>query len=554
MVAKNKTGARLVVECLKRQGVEYVFGIPGAKIDAVFDALADGDAPRLIVCRHEQNAAFMAACVGRLTGRPGVVLVTSGPGVSNLATGLITATTEGDPMVALAGAVPRAMALKQTHQSMDNVSFARPLTKSSVEVIVPETIPEVLSNAFRLAARPRGGATFVSLPQDVLAEEVSGSDWEATIDGPLGPAPVASVREAAARISGAKQPVLLLGLEASKPDHAESVRRLLEKFPVATVQTFEAAGMLSRELAPYFVGRVGLFRNQPGDQLLESADVVMTVGFSPVEYDPEVWNAENRLDIVHVDNTPTTVGKRYHPRLELIGGIAETLDALTEQLPAREDVGDRGFVDRLKAEMDAGLAESLQRPSSPIHPLRFIHDLQSQINDNTTVISDVGSHYMWLARHLYCYRPRHLLFSNGQQTLGVALPWAIAASLVRPKEQVISISGDGGFLFSAMELETAVRERRRFVHFVWRDGSYNMVAVQEKMKYGRTSGVQFGPVDLVQFAESFGAKGIALETADDIIPALQEGQAFDGPVLIDVPIDYGDNATLFANIDAFAGH
>lgn len=550
----SQTGAQLVVDCLRRHGVEYVFGIPGAKIDAVFDALADVDSPRLIVCRHEQNAAFMAACVGRLTGRPGVALVTSGPGVSNLATGLITATTEGDPMVALGGAVPRAMALKQTHQSMDNVGFARPLTKSSVEVNVPETIPEVLANAFRAATSPRGGAAFVSLPQDVLALEVPRTDGEAHAETELGPAPAGAIERAAAKIAGAERPVLLLGLGSSSPTNAAAVRRLLSRFPLATIETYEAAGVLSRELARHFVGRVGLFRNQPGDALLADADLVLTVGFNPVEYDPEVWNAENRLDVIHLDDTEMTAGLKYHPQLELRGGIAATLDALASGLPPRDDVATPERVAELRRELNAGVEASLARPAKPIHPLRFIHDLQSHVDDATTVISDVGSHYMWLARHLYCYEPRHLLFSNGQQTLGVALPWAIATSLVRSDERVVSISGDGGFLFSAMELETAVREGSRFVHFVWRDGSYNMVAAQEQMKYGRTSGVDLGPVDLLPFAESFGARGLRVESADDLLPILREAQTYDGPVLVDVPIDYSENAGLFEMTDAHHGH
>ena len=193
-------------------------------------------------------------------------------------------------------------------------------------------------------------------------------------------------------------------------------------------------------------------------------------------------------------------------------------------------------------------------PASPIHPLRFIHDLQSVVDDNTTVISDIGSHYMWLARHLYCYQPRHLLFSNGQQTLGVALPWAMATTLVRPNENVISISGDGGFLFSAMELETAVREKLHFVHFIWRDGTYNMVAAQEEMKYGRTSGITFGGIDVVKFAESFGAHGIALRGADEILPALKKAQTMPGPVLIDVPIDYRHNMAMFKTTDPHRGN
>lgn len=551
---ENRKAARLVVECLQEQGVEYVFGIPGAKIDAVFDALHGISKPRLIVCRHEQNATFMAACIGRLTGTPGVVIATSGPGVSNLATGLITATTEGDPLVALGGAVPRAMKLKQTHQSMDNVGFATPLTKSSVEVEVAASIPEVLANAFREACRPRPGATFVSLPQDVLAEEVSVEPIRLDAGGVAGPAPHDRIAEAAALLQEARRPVLFLGLGASTPANVAAVHRLLAHRPMPTIETFEAAGALSRELAEYFVGRVGLFRNQPGDHLLGEADLVLTVGFDPVEYDPEVWNAEGRLEIVHLADEPLVVGHRYCPRLELSGDIAATLDELRGLLPARSRVEDPSGLARLRARLDEGVEEALARPSHPVHPLRFIHDLQTRIDENTTVISDVGSHYMWLARHLYSYRARHLLFSNGQQTLGVALPWAMAASLARPHEKVISVSGDGGFLFSAMELETAVREKCNFVHFVWRDGHYNMVAEQEQSKYGRTTGVDFGKIDLVGFAESFGARGFALGSADELLPVLDEAQSLEGPVLIDVPIDYSDNPKLFEMTDVDGGH
>ncbi|MEM9659606.1 MAG: acetolactate synthase AlsS, partial [Planctomycetota bacterium] len=428
------------------------------------------------------------------------------------------------------------------------------VAKSSVEAIVPESIPEIVENAFRTAISPRAGAVFVSLPQDVLADPTT---VEATAPSePIiqGSADAGVVEQAAAKLKAARLPVLLLGMEASQPTNTAAVRRLLAKFPIATIETFEAAGVLSRDLVPYFVGRVGLFRNQPGDRLLQSADLVLTVGFSPVEYDPEVWNAEQRLEIMHLDSIGATVGSKYRPLQELTGGIAATIDSLTDALPRRHELPNQEWIATLRSDLDAGKAEASGNAGTPIHPLTFIGELQAAIDDETTVISDVGSHYMWLARHLYCFQPRHLLFSNGQQTLGVALPWAIATTLVRPQERVISISGDGGFLFSAMELETAVREKRRFVHFVWRDGSYDMVAAQEKMKYGRAYGVDFGPVDLVKFAESFGARGMTIAGAGVLEPALREAQAMECPVLVDVPIDYSDNAALFELTDAHGGH
>ncbi|MPT21892.1 MAG: acetolactate synthase AlsS, partial [Starkeya sp.] len=201
------------------------------------------------------------------------------------------------------------------------------------------------------------------------------------------------------------------------------------------------------------------------------------------------------------------------------------------------------------------LAEgAAKRGGVPIHPMRLVHDLQQFLSDDVTVCLDMGSFHLWIARYMYSFRPRQLLISNGQQTLGVALPWAIAASLVRPSEKVLSVSGDGGFLFSAMELETAVRLGTNIVHMVWIDGSYDMVKIQEEMKYGRGSGVEFGPIDYVKYAEAFGAKGVMIRSPDDILPVLKKAFETPGPVIIGVHVDYSDNAKLFAQARENAFH
>lgn len=549
----TRTGAQLLIECLQNEGVRYIFGIPGAKVDAIFDALADGG-PELILCRHEQNAAFMAACVGRLTESPGVVLVTSGPGVCNLTTGLATATTEGDPVVAFGGAVPRSMQLKATHQSLDNVSVMKAITKRSVEVVVAETIPEVVQNAFRTASGARGGATFVSLPQDVLTGSTAIMAWKPVAASRPGAASVDSLEAAVQHIEDAKQPVLFLGLEASRPRNTQAIRAFLKRHPIATVMSYEAAGTISRDLVHLFAGRVGLFSNQPGDRLLEAADLVITVGFDPVEYDPAAWNGSNVLKIVHIDEIPPQIDQCYRPAVELLGDIADTFQELKGRLKPWNEIPRADVVQKLHAELDADVARGATLDGYPVHPLRFIHDLRASLDDDVTVVCDIGSHYMWMARHFYSYEPRHLLFSNGQQTLGVALPWAIAATLVRPRKKVVSISGDGGFLFSAMELENAVRLRANFVHFVWRDGSYDMVGSQERMKYGREFGVRFGSVDLVKFAESFGATGFEIGHPDELIPTLNKALSMPGPVLVDVPIDYSENDVLFSTVHANKVH
>ena len=323
--------AQRVVETLAAYGVRYIFGVPGAKIDSVFDALADGG-PELVVCRHEQNAAFMAAAVGRLTGTPGVALVTSGPGTTNLATGLITATTEQDPMVAICGAVQRADRLKRTHQSMDAVAALKPFTKYTGEVNDPDNVPEAVANAIRIALTPPRGAAAVVLPADVLAAaHVSGN--RRTIAGTgAGAAPADRITQAVNLIRAAQRPVLFVGIRVGEPEPCAALRELLAVTDLPVVETFQAAGVVSRELEDHFVGRVGLFRNQPGDILIGHADVVVTVGFDPVEYDPRLWNSDPARTLIHIDEVPADIDNHYQPTLELRGDIAATLTELIRPL------------------------------------------------------------------------------------------------------------------------------------------------------------------------------------------------------------------------------
>ncbi len=543
-MTKPRNGAELLVQCLEEQGVQYIFGIPGAKVDTIFDVLAD-HGPRLILCRHEQNAAFMAGMVGLLSGTPGVCLVTSGPGVTNLTTGLSTATCDGYPVVALGGNVRRGMRHIKTHQCLDNVGVMQPVTKYAVEVYDGNSIPEVVVNAFRQSAMPPLGASFISLPQDVLAGPVDAAPIEFFHPGGEGAFSVGAVEKAAAIINSAKKPVVFAGVSANRPEVTQALRRLLNDYPMPFVNTYQASGALSRELFNCYAGSLGIFQNQPGDRLLRKADVVITVGFDPVEYDPETWNKGREGTIISIDNHVPVIDRYYQPEIELLGEIATTIDELAHHLrPRDDDPTANPFVLEVQDALLKAKVLGAEKSDFPLHPLRVIYELRNLLTDDVTVICDVGSIYVWMARYFNSYEPRRLLFSNGQQTLGVGLPWAIAATLARPGEKVVSMSGDGGFLFSAMELETAVREKCSLVHLVWRDGSYDMVKIQQKLKYGRSFGVEFGKVDIVKFAEAFGATGLRIDKADEITPVLSKALDLTGPVLVDVPIDYRDNQTL----------
>lgn len=541
----QQNGAQLVVRALEAQGVTHVFGIPGAKIDAVFNALVDSKI-QTVVCRHEQNAAMIAGGIGRMTGKAGVAIATSGPGVSNLVTGLATANSEGDPVVALGGAVSTSETLKQLHQTMDAVAICKPVTKFCATVAASDTVSEVMANAFRAAESGRPGAAYVNLPKDIMAAPCAHDVLPIPAYSGLGPAESAATAEAARLINSAENPVVLLGLLASKPANALALRDFIGKNHLPVVGTFQAAGAVAAHLFENFGGRVGQLANQPGDRLLDSADVVITIGYDPVEYPPGDWNRNSARKLIHIDVLPADLDNSYRPYVELTGDIASTLNVLTPQLTRTHPSDLASMILKAIAAERAELSrESATRSGTPIHPLRLVAELQPFLSSDVTLCSDMGSFHLWLARHLYSFKARQILISNGQQTLGVALPWAIAASIVRPSEKVVAISGDGGFLFSAMELETAVRLKANIVQLVWIDGTYDMVATQEVIKYGRKSGIAFGPVDLVKYAEAFGAAGKMIRTPDEIAPVIKEALNHAGPIIVGVHVDYRDNHKLF---------
>lgn len=540
-------GADLVVDSLINHDVKYVFGIPGAKIDRVFDTLED-KGPQLIVSRHEQNATFMAQGIGRITGKPGVVIATSGPGISNLATGLVTATAEGDPVLAIGGQVKRSDLLKRSHQSMNNVAMLEPITKYSAEVQDANTLSETIANAYRRAKSGKPGASFISIPQDVTDSPVSVKAIKPLTAPKLGSASVEDINYLAQAIRNAVLPVLLLGNGASDEKVTASIRKLLESVKLPVVETFQGAGIVSRELEEEtFFGRVGLFRNQPGDMLLKKSDLVIAIGYDPIEYEARNWNAEISARVIVIDVAQAEIDTYFQPERELIGNIADTIDLL---LPAVNGYalpqGSVEYLQNLKKNLDGDIKFDRQSKEGLVHPLDVIDILQDQAKDDMTVTVDVGSHYIWMARYFKSYEARHLLFSNGMQTLGVALPWAISAALVRPNKTVLSVSGDGGFLFSAQELEVAVRLKLPIVHMIWNDGRYNMVEFQEEMKYGRSAGVQLGDVDFVKYAEAFGAKGYRVDSKESFKETFEQAikESANGPVLIDIPIDYKDNGRL----------
>ncbi|KAK9367156.1 thiamine diphosphate-binding protein [Lipomyces kononenkoae] len=544
--------ATIVVESLYNAGVRLVFGIPGAKVDAIFDALVDHPAIKLVVCRHEQNAAFMAAAVGRITGCPGVCIATSGPGASNLTTGLATATTEGDPVVAIIGAVSRLQSTKRTHQSMKALEVLGPISKKAIGINVEDQVAEVMLDAFRVARSYPRGASVVSLPLDV-AKGISkiAAFPSMTFNLPdVGPSPLSCIETVGRLIEQANLPVLFLGMRSTAPQVVAAIRTFLEQHPMPVVETFQAAGAVSKELVNLFYGRVGLFRNQPGDKLLAKSDLILTVGYDPTEYDANLWNVQGNLRIVHIDYQPCDFERHYWPVAELVGSIKHNIIGLAANIRTSAYVQSE-ICRSLYDEFHSWTTTAISEGNSLVHPLHFISCLQRFVSPTTTITCDVGTVYIYMMRYFFAYEPGKFLTSNGQQTLGVALPWAIAATLVQDppcSEKVISLSGDGGFMFSSQELSTAVQQKCNITHFIWNDGHYNMVEFQEELKYGRSSGIALGGVDFVKFAEAFDAKGFRIRSGDELETVMKEALAYEGVSIVDVSIDYSHTQDLASRV------
>jgi acetolactate synthase I/II/III large subunit len=403
---KVQIGAELVVRALEDQGVTHVFGVPGAKIDAVFNALVESKI-KTVVCRHEQNAAFIAGGIGRMTGKAGVAIATSGPGVSNLTTGLATANSEGDPVVALGGAVGTADALKQIHQTMDAVSIIKPVTKYSVTAGAPDQVSEVMANAFRAAESGRPGAAYVNLPKDVMSAPCAHDPLLLPAFAGPGPADSKAIKEAAHLINAADNPVILLGMLSSRPANAEALQPFLIKGNLPVVGTFQAAGAVGALAFENFGGRVGQLANQPADRLLDSADLIITIGYNPVEYWPAEWNVNTKRKIIHIDVLQADLDNSYQPHIELTGDIAQTLRALEPQISrSKKSALSANMLAAIAAERDHLAAASAKRSGNPVHPLRLVHELKQLMTSDMTVCLDMGSFHLWIARYLYSFRAR----------------------------------------------------------------------------------------------------------------------------------------------------
>lgn len=540
--------AELLVRCLENEGVDLVFGLPGEETLELTDALL-GSRTRFIEARHEQGAAFMADVYGRLSGKAGVCLSTLGPGATNLLTGVADAFLDRAPLVAITGQASLNRRHKESHQYIDVMSMFKPVTKWSASIPKAEVIPEAVRKAFKIAQTEKPGATHLELPEDVAEEQIGDASQlqPLFVQAPVMPEPSpAQVARAVRTISGAQRPVILAGNGVIRSRAHEAVRQFARRVHIPVLHTFMAKGTLP-DSEPLSLYTIGLLARDYTSAVMEQADVVIAIGYDFVEYAPCFWNPHRDKRIVHIDGSPAEVDEHYIVEVGLLGDLRHSLDLIGAAVPPFDLSW--SSISR-KTVLDGFEAEVAGSPSWPLRPQHLMRELRAALRPDDLVVCDVGAHKLWMARMFPCEVPNSCIISNGFAAMGIAVPGAIAAKLSFPERRVVAVTGDGGFLMNSQELETAVRLALPLVVLVWRDNGYGVIRWKQQLRFGRTSAVEFGNPDLVQYARSFGAIGYRVAEPSELRPVLEEALKSKVPVVIDCPVDYAENLRLTERLQA----
>ncbi|WP_024852225.1 acetolactate synthase large subunit [Hydrogenovibrio kuenenii] len=531
--------SQLFVQCLENEGVEYIFGIPGEENMDVMDALVDSKI-QFITCRHEQGAAFMADVYGRLTGKAGVCLSTLGPGATNLVTGVADANMDNSPVVAIAGQAATTRMHKESHQVLDLVSMFRPISKYAIQILEPETIPEVMRKAFKLAQAEKPGASFIDFPENISEMEIVESPLP-VINSKLTLADSQLILDAAEIIKQAKKPLILVGNGAVRAKASGSLFAFSNHYNIPVINTFMAKGVVPHYKNPLSMGTAGLQKGDYNNGGFAEADLVICIGFDMVEYHPHLWNPNREHKIIHIDTKAAEVDYSYIPHVELIGNIGFNLDALKQALPEKPKTS-------IQFPLRQSLFDEMERVSQsqdwPMKPQKIIWDLRTAMKKKDIAISDVGAHKMWMARMFRCELPNTCIISNGFASMGIAVPGAVGAKLAFPDRAIVAVTGDAGFMMNSQEIETALRCETPFVILIWNDNQYGLINWKQKRRYGRPAYIDFKNPDFVKYAESFGATGIRINAADELLPALKTALTANTVTVIDCPVDYSENDRL----------
>lgn len=534
--------AELMVKCLENEGVSVVFGLPGEENIRFVQALASSSI-RYVLTRHEQAAAFMAEMYGRVTGRAAVVSTTLGPGAINMQLGVADATTNSTPMVAISAQVGHDREFKESHQYVDLVSMFAPITRWAAGIPTVRAIPEMFRKAFKVAETERPAAVYLAVPEHIDTDAADYPDLSPlprNVVRPDAPAP-RQVERAVDILRQAKRPVVLAGHGAARGNATAALIRFSDQFGIPVANTFHGKGVMPDD-HPNSIGTLGFMQHDYVNFGFDNADVVIAVGYELQEFDPVRINPKADKKIIHIHRFPAEVDAHYSVDVGIIGDISASLDALTDGLDghayeADPEVPGHGL---LAEEFARGQQDSRY----PLAPARVVADTRAALGRRDVVLVDTGATKMWMARLYPTYECNTCLVSNGLSTMGFALPGALGVKLARPESKVLAVVGDGAFMMNSQEIETAVREGIPLVVLIWDDGGYGLIEWKMDLELGSHYYVKFSNPDVVTYAESFGAKGYRINSADELLPTLQAALDDEGVSVISCPVDYSENLRL----------
>jgi acetolactate synthase-1/2/3 large subunit len=535
-------GSDLLVAALKNEGVERIFGVPGEENLDVVESLRRSNI-ELVVMRHEQAAAFMAATYGRLTGKPGVCLSTLGPGALNFSTGAAYAFLGAMPMILITGQKGILSSKQARFQIVDVVSSMTPLTKAARQIVSTTTIPTIVREAFRIAQQERPGPVHLELPEDIARED--GPDVPLVTLHPIN-IPVAhsaALDRAATMIVEATRPLIMIGAAASRPRLAEALSDFVRRAGIPFFNTQMGKGAVAGG-SKLYMGTAALSERDYVHLAIDQADLIISVGHDTVEKPPFIMGRAGPK-VIHIGYVPATVEEVFFPHAEVIGDVGPSLGLLADRLEGR--LKNASALLPLRDKILAHLAERATESRFPLTPQRIVHDVREVIPEDGIVCLDNGMYKIWFARNYRTRVANTLLLDNALATMGAGLPSAMMASMLYPQRRVLAVCGDGGFMMNSQEMETGVRLRLNLVVLIIQDNAYGMIRWKQGMDNFADWGLTFGNPDFVKYAESYGARGARVETADGLVPALESAFKAGGVHLVAVPVDYSENQRVLVD-------
>jgi acetolactate synthase-1/2/3 large subunit len=547
-------GSDLLVAALENEGVDRIFALPGEENLDVVESLRNSKI-ELVLTRHEQAAAFMAATQGRLTGRPGVCLSTLGPGALNFTTAAAYAHLGAMPMLMITGQKAIKSARQARFQIVDIVGAMRPLTKMTRQIVSAASIPAIVRDAFRVAVEERPGPVHLELPEDIAAERTDVALIHPhPVDRPV--ASAASLDRTVALILEARRPLIMIGAAGNRPRLVDALSDFVRRSGIPFFNTQMGKGAVTGG-SNLYLGTAALSERDYVHDAIDRADLIVAIGHDTVEKPPFLMGkAAGGRKVIHVGYVSANVEEVFYPDAELIGDIGASVTALADRLEGKL-VPDPGMP-ALRKDILARINERAEDGRFPVIPQRLVHDVRAVMPEDGIVCLDNGMYKIWFARNYRTHVANTLLLDNALATMGAGLPSAIAAKLLNPHRRVMALCGDGGFMMNSQELETAVRLKLDLVVVIVEDSAYGMIRWKQAVDRFPDFGMTFGNPDFVRYAESYGGHGHRVGSAAELVPTLEAAFAAGGVHIVAVPIDYSENTRVLvdelggriANIDA----